>query len=100
MPEGSSLMIAPTTLAVADTLSAAKRNGSEAGTRSFQRIVRRLAAYERISSSARGSADWRPRSALMVTGKKVRYAAITATENQAGTFRLPSQTTTIGAIAS
>ena len=32
-------MIAPTTLAVAATLSAEKRYGSEAGTRSFQRIV-------------------------------------------------------------
>ena len=37
-------MIAPTTLAVAEILSAAKRYGSEAGTRSFQRIDQRLAA--------------------------------------------------------
>jgi len=36
---------------------------------------------------------------LIATGKKVRYAAMTATENHAGLFRLPSQTTTIGAIA-
>jgi hypothetical protein len=35
----------------------------------------------------------------MVTGKNVRYAAITETENQPGNPRPPSQTTTIGAIA-
>ena len=56
-------------------------------------------AYERISSSARGSADWSPRSVLIVTGKKVRYAEMTATETQPGSPREPSQTTTIGAIA-
>ena len=47
-------MIAPTTLAVAATFSAEKMYGSDAGTRSFQSIVQRPAAYERISSSARG----------------------------------------------
>ena len=72
IPEGSSPTIAPTTLAVAEIFRAEKRYGSDAGTRSFQRIAERLAAYERISSSARGSADWSPRSALIVTGKKVR----------------------------
>ena len=65
-------MIAPTTPAVAAIFRAVKRNGNEAGTRSFQRISRRLAAYERISSTARGSADCSPRSVLIVTGKKVR----------------------------
>ncbi len=65
-------MIAPTTLAVAETLSAVKRNGSDAGTFTFQRIAHVLEAYERISSSARGSAESRPRSVLIVTGKKVR----------------------------
>jgi hypothetical protein len=65
-------MIAPTMLAVADTLKAAKRYGSAAGTRSFQRILHELAAYERMSSSARGSADCSPRSVLIVTGKNVR----------------------------
>ena len=65
-------MIAPTTLAVAPILSAVKRYGSEAGTRSFQRIRQRPAAYERISSSARGSAECSPRRVLIVTGKKVR----------------------------
>jgi hypothetical protein len=65
-------MIAPTTHAVAAILKAAKRYGSEAGTRSFQSTVHRLAAYEFMSSCARGSADWRPRRALIATGKKVR----------------------------
>ena len=37
-------MIAPTTHAVAETFSAEKMYGSAAGTRSFQRIVQRLAA--------------------------------------------------------
>src|SRR5919204_5280996 len=80
--DGASPMIAPTTLAVAETLKAAKRYGSAAGTRSFQRIAQLLAAYECISSSARGSAECRPRSVFTVTGKKVRYAAMTATRSQ------------------
>src|SRR5919204_3351499 len=88
-------MIAPTTLAVAETFRAAKMYGSAEGTRSFHSTRQRGAAYERISSRARGSADWRPRSVLMVTGKNVRYAAITATDCQP----LFSHTTTIGATA-
>ena len=75
-------MIAPTTLAVAASFSAAKTYGSEAGTRSFQSTAQRPAAYVRISSSARASADWSPRSVLISTGKNVRYAAITATAPQ------------------
>src|SRR5215207_1755348 len=97
--DGSSPTIAPTTLAVAETLNAEKRYGSDAGTLSFQRIDQRDAAYERISSSARGSAESSPRSVLIVTGKNVRYAAMTATENHDGSPREPVQTTTIGAIA-
>src|SRR6266545_1584207 len=79
--DGASPMIAPTTLAVAATLKAEKRYGSADGTRSFQRTSQRLAAYECMSSSARGSADCRPRSVFTVTGKNVRYAAITATRS-------------------
>jgi hypothetical protein len=79
-----------------------KRYGSDAGARSFQRIDHRLAAYDRISSTARGSAEVRPRSVLIATGKKVRYAAITATAPQpasgSGSFGL-IQITTIGATA-
>src|SRR5437764_420640 len=59
--DGSSPMIAPTTLAVAETFSAAKMYGSAAGTRSFQRMRQLPAAYERMSSSARRSAECRPR---------------------------------------
>src|SRR5437764_11876718 len=88
-------MIAPTTLAVALTLSALNRYGSDAGTRSFQSTGQRLAAYERRGSCARGSADCSPRSVLIVTGKNVRYAAITATDCQPAF----SQTTTMGATA-
>src|SRR5581483_6257458 len=101
-PDGSSPMIAPTTLAVAASRSAEKTYGSEVGTRSFQSTVQRLAAYVRISSSARGSADCSPRSVLIATGKNVRYVAITATAPQPcsgpGSFGL-TQITTIGAIA-
>ena len=97
-------MIAPTTLAVAEILNAEKRYGSAEGTRSFQRIDQPLAAYECMSSIARGSADCRPRSVLTVTGKNVRYAAMTATRIQSAgvqplIVRLPRPTTTIGAIA-
>ena len=66
------LAIAPTMLAVAETRSAVKRYGSEAGKRSFQRTVQRFAAYERISSTARWSAACRPRSVAITTGKNVR----------------------------
>ena len=58
--------------------------GSAEGTRSFHRIVHARAAYECMSSSAQGSADRSPRRVLTVTGKKVRYAAITATRAQSG----------------
>ncbi len=95
-------MIAPTTLAVAERRSAEKRYGSDDGTRSFQSTLHRLAAYVRISSSARGSAACNPRSVLIATGKNVRYVAMTATAphpcSDAGSFGL-TQTTTIGAIA-
>ena len=72
MPPGPSPTMAPTMLAVAVIFSAVNRYGSEAGRRSFQSTARRFAAYERISSSARGSGDRRPRIMAMVTGKKVR----------------------------
>src|SRR5580765_7120250 len=81
-PDGSSPMIAPTTLAVAASFSAAKTYGSDAGTRSFHSTAQRPAAYVRINSSARASADWSPRSVLISTGKNVRYDAITATAPQ------------------
>ena len=67
--------IAPTMLAVAATLSALNRYGSEAGMRSFQKIVQRDAAQLRISSRARGSGEVSPRSWAIATGKNVRYEA-------------------------
>ena len=93
-------MIAPTIASGAAIRSPEKRNGSEAGTRSFHSVRHRPAPYDRIRSTARGSADWRPRSMLIVTGKKVRYAASTATDTQSRTPFEPRPTTTIGAIAS
>ncbi len=70
--DGSSPITAPTTHAVAATRNAEKRNGSDAGTRSFQKTAHSPAAYERMSSTADGSADWSPRTVFTVTGKKVR----------------------------
>src|SRR5256886_17534522 len=88
-------MIAPTTLAVAATLNAAKRYGAAAGRRTLRRTSRDDDAYERMSSSARGSGDRRPRSPAMVTGKKVKYAEMTATASHPPR----SQITTTGAMA-
>ena len=65
-------MIAPTIDAVAAILSAVNRYGIDAGSRSFQYVAERPAAYERISSSARGSGARRPRIIAIVTGKNVR----------------------------
>ncbi len=45
------------------------------------------AAYERISSSARGSGERRPRVSAMVTGKKVRYVAMMTTDVDPATER-------------
>src|SRR3990170_1765444 len=102
--EGSSPMTAPTTHAVAATLNAEKRYGKAAGTRSFQNTDHSRAAYDSISSTAAGSADRKPRTVLTVTGKNVRYAAMTATRIQSvgvqpKMLRLPRPTTTIGASA-
>src|SRR5437763_14024135 len=88
-------MIAPTTLAVAATLNAAKRYGAAAGSRTLKRTSRDDGAYDRISSRARGSGERRPRSPAIVTGKKVRYAEMTATASHPPR----NQITTTGAIA-
>src|SRR4051794_21525104 len=82
MPDGSSPMIAPMTDAAAATRSDANRYGTDVGSRSFHSTSRLFAAYERISSKARGSAARSPRSAAIVTGKKVRYAETIATDSQ------------------
>src|SRR5262245_65630582 len=98
---GASPMIAPTTLAVAAIFRAVKMYGSADGTRSFHRIDQALEAYECMSSSARGSGESSPRSVFTVTGKNVRYAAMTETLTQSGggeppMVTLPSPLTTIG----
>src|SRR5207245_5473667 len=95
LPDGSSPMIAPTTLAVAAILNAAKRYGAAAGSRTLRRTSRVGAAYERMSSIARGSGERRPRTPAMVTGKNVRYAEMTATDSQPAWIQI----TTIGAMA-
>ena len=59
-------------------------------------MSRSLAAYERISSTASGGTDVRPRSVLIITGKKQMTAAITIFE--AGE-RIPNQLFVIGAKA-
>src|SRR5262245_20238604 len=82
MPDGSSPMIAPITAAAAATRSDANRYSTDVGRRNFQSTLRFVAAYERNSSKARGSAARRPRSAAIVTGKNVRYAEMIATETQ------------------
>src|ERR671910_2761005 len=102
--DGSSPITAPTTLAVAATLNAEKRYGIAAGTRSFQKTDHSRAAYDRISSTAAGSAERNPRTVLTVTGKNVRYAAITDTRIQSfgvqpAMLTLPRPTTTMGASA-
>ena len=62
-------------------------------------MLQRVAAYASISSNARGSADFSPRSELIATGKNVRYAASTDTAFQPSTPFEPRPMTTIGAIA-
>ena len=64
--------IAPMMLAVAAILSAENRYGIDDGKRSFQKMVQRDAAQERISSIARGSTALKPLRAAIVTGKKVK----------------------------
>src|SRR3990172_4495075 len=78
-PPGPSPTIAPTMLAVAAILRAVNRYGSDAGSRNFTYACHGDAAYDRISSMARGSNERRPRIIAIVTGKKVRYVAMMTT---------------------
>src|SRR6188472_3294692 len=95
MPPGPSPMITPTMDAVAAILSAVNRYGSEAGRRTFRYVDHADAAYDRMSSSERGSGERRPRIIAIVTGKNVRYVAMTTTEMTVG----PNANTIIGARA-
>ena len=65
-------MIVPTMLAAAAILSPVNRYGTDAGKRTLRYTAQFEAAYDRISSRARGSGERSPRVMAMVTGKKVR----------------------------
>src|SRR5919206_3139922 len=95
MPPGPSPMIAPTIDAVAAILIAVNRYGSDAGSRTFRYTSQRDAAYDRISSRARGSGERKPRIIAIVTGKNVRYVAMMTTLVTFG----PNANTIIGASA-
>ena len=58
--------------AVAAIFKAVNRYGNDAGRRTLRYVAQRPAAYERISSRARGSGARRPRIMAIVTGKNVR----------------------------
>ena len=88
--------IAPSTDVVEAIFRAEKRNGSELGTRSFQKVSARLAESTRISSSDCGLTDWSPRTMLARVGKKQMNAAITTLE----VIPSPKIRTRMGALAS
>ena len=58
------------TLSVVAILSAVKKNGMALGIRTLRSTWAWVAAYECISSSAAGSTAVRPRTRLIITGKK------------------------------
>jgi len=71
-------------------------NGSDVGIRTCRKTSTFPAAYERISSIARGLTDVSPRNVFTITGKKQRTAAIAIFEKG---FRSPNQLFVIGANA-
>src|SRR5438477_9699821 len=87
--------MAPMTQDVAAILSAANKNGNHDGTRSFQNTWAGDADRTRISSSALGSTDSRPRTMLTSVGKNEINAAIMIF----GAYPLPNSSTRIGAMA-
>src|SRR5215510_9292104 len=95
MIRAPSSRIAPSTEVVEAILSAENRNGSELGTRSFQKISALLADRTRISSSDWGLTDVRPRTMFARVGKKQMNAAITTLE----VIPSPKIRTRIGALA-
>src|SRR3954464_5073246 len=76
--------------------SAVKTYGSELGTRSFRKTAVSDAAYDRRSSSARASTFVRPRTGLIMTGKKHNTAATIAFDS---CWSSPNQLLKIGANA-
>ena len=83
--DGSSPMIAPTTHAVAATRKRREQERQRRPGRAASRARPTLRGVRAHQLDARGSADCSPRSVLIVTGKNVRYAAITATAPQPST---------------
>src|SRR5919198_1065301 len=71
---------APIIESTAATLSPLKTNGRAVGIRTRRKICTCPAAYDSISSSARGFTEVRPRSVFTSTGKKQRTAAMTIFE--------------------
>src|SRR5690349_8345658 len=76
-------------------LSAAKRYGSDVGTRTRRKTAMLPAAYDRISSTWPGRTDVSPRSVLTSTGKKQRSAAMKIFDP----FSIPNHALAIGAKA-
>src|SRR6266850_7979492 len=81
---------------VALTFSAVKKYGSAFGTRSFAKTATSLEAYDRMSSSAEASTRVRPRTVLIMIGKKTNTATTIIFESG---FRIPNQLFMIGANA-
>jgi hypothetical protein len=73
-----------------------KKYGSAAGARTLRKVCASLAAYDRIISSAAGSALISPRTVLIITGKKTSTATIIIFETGLVT---PNQLFMIGAKA-
>ena len=94
-------MIAPTTLAVAAIFSAVKRNGSEAGTRSFQSIAQRAARVRAHQLDRARVGRLEPAQRVDRHREEGQVGGDDRDAHQsgdAGSFE-PSQMTTIGAIA-
>src|SRR5213596_3017509 len=68
--------MAPIVASVAATFRAVKMNGRALGIRTLRSVVASDAAVERINSSAAGSTSVRPRTVLIITGKKTSNAAM------------------------
>src|SRR5829696_1645241 len=80
IPVEISATIAPTTADAAASRSAGMRYGTDAGSRSRTSACHQVAEKLRISSTECADGERRPRSVPTATGKKARYAAITATD--------------------
>src|SRR3954451_4315236 len=80
-PPKYSPTIAPIIERTVATFKPVNRCGSAFGIRTCRKSLARPAAYDRISSTEEGWTEVRPRSVLIITGKKHRRAAIAIFEN-------------------